>query len=316
MVRPNNNIDNKINIGVELLNESVNLYNDGKFNLAYEKYLKAGQYLNEAKEKSQTNEGKNCMTYGDNLNFGVIYKIFESNAINLLSSKDNQHKLRKIMGLIKENKVLLNQFATYNAFTNPVNVVNTTEYVNEAISLITKYTPQQLKENNQKLINIFKEYELNEDVSLTQKELKIFENIEFLLLNEKNFNNITKFNEIQKQLCEHVESHNKLISESKSLGEIYEENIDKIVNKYQDTLNEDEITFLECLSNPTEAEKLFETSKANTIELIKEEIKQSDNETKIQWNEILEQINNKVFVHSNALKDIYEFIEISNEIEK
>ena len=211
------------------------------------------------------------------------------------------------MGLIKENKVLLNQFATYNAFTNPVNVVNTTEYVNEAISLITKYTPQQLKENNQKLINIFKEYELNEDVSLTQKELKIFENIEFLLLNEKNFNNITKFNEIQKQLCEHVESHNKLISESKSLGEIYEENIDKIVNKY-------EITFLECLSNPTEAEKLFETSKANTIELIKEEIKQSDDETKIQWNEILEQINNKAVVHSNALKDIYEFIEISNEI--
>ena len=42
-LRPNNNIDNKINIGVELLNESVNLYNDGKFNIAYEKYLIKGE---------------------------------------------------------------------------------------------------------------------------------------------------------------------------------------------------------------------------------------------------------------------------------
>lgn len=314
MVRPYNDIDNKISLGVKLLNESVKLFNEGDIDTAHDKYIKAGEYLNEAKEKTQTNEGKNSLTYGDNLNFGIIYKVFESNALELLSSPKEQVKLKKVMNLIKENKVLFNQFLTYNAFTNPVNVKNITDYVNEAMALVKQYTPKELKENNEKIVSLFKTLNLNENVNLTTKEVEIFENIEYMLLNKKNFNNINKFNDIQKQLCEHVEQCNVLLNESESLDVIYEKNIQKIVEKFEGVLNDSEVELLEALSDTEKAKQVFTSTKENVVKAINEQIKTCDNENKKDWQEILEQVNKKQYSSTTILEDMYELIEINNEI--
>lgn len=309
-----NEISTNIEKGIKLLNEALKCYEQGEYSSAYKAYQKAGSFLTEADNRANTNEGQISLRYGGNRNFGVIYKIFESNTKNLLRDKSSQKKLKKIMGLIRENKVLNDEFNTFNAFTNPTNVTNPNEYVSEAISLVTRYSKKTIRENNEKLINLFKEYNLNENISIDDNEIELFENIEYLLLHNKDFKNINKYNEIQNKLCEYVTENNVMLTESVSIDDLYEDKLNEVIDKHGKELNEDEINLIMEVSDPVKAKKLFNKYKADVVSLVNEQIN-AGNDVE-SWNTILEKINSKVYEQKNALTDIAEFIEIKNEIEE
>ncbi len=309
-----NEISTNIEKGIKLLNEALKCYEQGEYSSAYKAYQKAGSFLTEADNRANTNEGQISLRYGGNRNFGVIYKIFESNTKNLLRDKSSQKKLKKIMGLIRENKVLNDEFNTFNAFTNPTNVTNPNEYVSEAISLVTRYSKKTIRENNEKLINLFKEYNLNENISIDDNEIELFENIEYLLLHNKDFKNINKYNEIQNKLCEYVTENNVMLTESVSIDDLYEDKLNEVIDKHGKELNEDEINLIMEVSDPVKAKKLFNKYKADVVSLVNEQIN-AGNDVE-SWNKILEKINSKVYEQKNALTDIAEFIEIKNEIEE
>jgi len=309
----NNKINQNIDKGVELLNEALNQYEAGNNTTAYKIYQEAGKYLTEADTKLNSEDGKVSMLYGDNRNFGVAYKVFESNTKSLLKNKEGQARLKTIMKLIKENAVLKSEFDIYNVFTNPVNVANVQEYVNEAVALIKQIPAKELRENNEKLVNLFKECELNENITMTEDETVLYEAIEYMILNKKNFQNINKYNKIQKQLCEYVSENNSLVTEGVNLDTIYKEKVDEMVDKHSKELNEDEVKLIRDMSDPQKAKKLFHEYKTSVTALVKEQIeKGADTEA---WNSILEKINNKVYEEKTALTDIAELIEIKNEIE-
>ena len=309
-----NEISTNIEKGIKLLNEALKCYEQGEYSSAYKAYQKAGSFLTEADNRANTNEGQISLRYGGNRNFGVIYKIFESNTKNLLRDKSSQKKLKKIMGLIRENKVLNDEFNTFNAFTNPTNVTNPNEYVSEAISLVTRYSKKTIRENNEKLINLFKEYNLNENISIDDNEIELFENIEYLLLHNKDFKNINKYNEIQNKLCEYVTENNVMLTESVSIDDLYEDKLNEVIDKHGKELNEDEINLIMEVSDPVKAKKLLNKYKADVVSLVNEQIN-AGNDVE-SWNTILEKINSKVYEQKNALTDIAEFIEIKNEIEE
>lgn len=309
-----NEISTNIEKGIKLLNEALKCYEQGEYSSAYKAYQKAGSFLTEADNRANTNEGQISLRYGGNRNFGVIYKIFESNTKNLLRDKSSQKKLKKIMGLIRENKVLNDEFNTFNAFTNPTNVTNPNEYVSEAISLVTRYSKKTIRENNEKLINLFKEYNLNENISIDDNEIELFENIEYLLLHNKDFKNINKYNEIQNKLCEYVTENNVMLTESVNIDDLYEDKLNEVIDKHGKELNEDEINLIMEVSDPVKAKKLFNKYKADVVSLVNEQIN-AGNDVE-SWNTILEKINSKVYEQKNALTDIAEFIEIKNEIEE
>lgn len=309
-----NEISTNIEKGIKLLNEALKCYEQGEYSSAYKAYQKAGSFLTEADNRANTNEGQISLRYGGNRNFGVIYKIFESNTKNLLRDKSSQKKLKKIMGLIRENKVLNDEFNTFNAFTNPTNVTNPNEYVSEAISLVTRYSKKTIRENNEKLINLFKEYNLNENISIDDNEIELFENIEYLLLHNKDFKNINKYNEIQNKLCEYVTENNVMLTESVSIDDLYENKLNEVIDKHGKELNEDEINLIMEVSDPVKAKKLFNKYKADVVSLVNEQINAGKDVE--SWKTILEKINSKVYEQKNALTDIAEFIEIKNEIEE
>lgn len=307
-----NEITTNINKGVKLLNEAMKQYENGNYSTAFKAYKEAGSFLTEADNRTKTNEGKISLKYGGNRNFGVIYKIFESNTRELLSDKSSQKKLKKIMGLIRENKVLNDEFNVYNAFTNPTNVENPTEYVNEVINLINRHSQSAIRENNEKLINLFQEYKLNENISVDDKEIELFENIEYLLLHKKDFKNINKYTDVQKKLCEYVTENNRMITESVNIDDIYDEKLNEFVDKHKNELNDDELDLVMEVSNPVKAKKLFNNYKSEVISLVNEQISKGvDTES---WKQILEKVNNKVYEEKTALTNIAEFIEIKNEI--
>lgn len=308
-----NEISINIDKGIKLLNEALKRYEQGEYSSAYKAYQEAGGFLTEADNRAKTNEGKISLKYGGNRNFGMIYKIFESNTKELLRNKTSQKKLKNIMGLIRENKVLNDEFNAYNAFTNPINVENPDEYVNEAMSLITRYSKKTIRENNEKLINLFQEYKLNENISVDDNEIELFENIEYLILHNKDFKNINKYNEIQHKLCEYVTENNTMLTESKNIDELYDEKVNEVVRKHENELNEDEMKLVMEVNDPMKAKKLFSKYKSEVVSLVNEQIKEGkDIES---WIEILNKLNSKVFESKTALTDIAEFIEIKNEIE-
>lgn len=310
----NNEITENISKGIKLLNEALKQYDNGNSASAYKSYKSAGKFLDEANKRLNTPDGQMSMVYGGNRNFGVAYKIFESNTKELLRDKSSQNKLKKIMSLIKENKVLKSEFDVYNAFTNPVNVENPQEYVNEAISLIKQHSAKEIKENNEKLINLFRECKLNENVNITDDEAELYESIEYMLLNKKDFNNINKYNDIQKMLCEYVSNNNNIILENANIDDVYEEKLNEVVAKHDKVLNEDEINLIKDMNDPLKAKKLFNEYKTSVTSLVKEQI---ENGTDVEaWNSILEKVNKKVFENKTALTDIAELIEIKNEIEE
>lgn len=307
-----NEITTNISKGVKLLNEALKLYENGNYSSAFKAYQSAGSFLTEADSRAKTNEGKISLKYGGNRNFGVIYKIFESNTRELLSNKSSQKKLKKIMGLIRENKVLNDEFNAYNAFTNPTNVENPAEYVNEVISLIDRHSKKAIRENNEKLINLFQEYKLNENISVDDSEIELYEDIEYVLLHEKDFKNINKYADVQKRLCEYVAENNRVINESANIDDIYEEKVNEFAAKHENELNEDEIRLIKEVSDPLRAKRLFNNYKSEVISLVNEQIEKGvDVES---WKGILEKVTNKVYEDKTALTNIAEFIEIKNEI--
>lgn len=312
-----NEINTNIENGVKLLNEAVSDYEKGNMAAAYEKYQEAGKFLTEANDFAKTEEGKTSMKYGWNKNFGAIYKVFENNTKGMLRNKSSKKQLSNIIKTIKENKVLSDEFSAYNAFTNPVNVGNTNNYVTESISLITHYSPKTLKENNEKLINLFREYKLNEDVVINDEEQELYENIEYLITNPKSFSNIGKYESIYNNLCDYVNENKIEIGEKINLDEAYNALMNDVVDKYKATLNEDEIKLIrDVTTNEAKAKKLFFENKNKVIELIKKEALTENQEEKQEWETLLENINGKVYEANTALANIAEFIELRNELEK
>lgn len=300
--------------GIKLLTEAISLYENNDLQAAQKKYQEAGKYLGEASRLFETEDGKLSMVYGGNRNFGVIYKVFENNTKELLKDKSSKKQLAKILNTIKENKVLMDEFSVYNAFTNPTDVEDADKYVNESISLIKHYSPETLKENNDKLISVIRECKLDENVMLTDEETELFESIEYLIINKKNFSNLNQYSKIQKILCEHVNENNFVKGESPDFDELYEEKTDEIVKKHENELNEEEIKLIrDVTTNESKAKKLFAENQARAIELVKKEIDKGEDTD--SWKSILESISKKTFNKDTALTDIAEFIEMKNELE-
>jgi hypothetical protein len=297
-----------------LLSEAISLYENNDLQAAYEKYQKAGKYLGEASQLLETEDGKLSMVYGGNRNFGVIYKVFENNTKELLKNKSAKKQLAKILNTIKENKVLMDEFSVYNAFTNPTDVEDADKYVNESISLIKHYSPETLKENNDKLIKVIRECNLDENVTLTDEETELFEGIEYLIVNRKNFSNLNQYSKIQKMLCEHVGENNFVKGGNPDLDGLYEDKANELVRKHNSELNEYEIKLIrDVTTNEDKARRLFAENQARAIELVQREIDKGEDSD--SWKSILENISGKTFDRNTALTDIAEFIEMTNELE-
>lgn len=311
-----NSITNNIENGVKLLNEAVSAYRNGNMSAAYEKYQQAGKFLSEANEFSKTEEGKTSMKYGWNSNFGVIYKVFENNTKGLLKNKSGKKHLSEIIKTIRENKVLNDEFAAYNAFTNPVNVSDTEKYVSESVNLVKHYSPETLKENNDKLISLFRKCQLDENIVVDDKEQQLFENIEYIITTPKKLNNVEKYANIHRELCEHVDENNVVINEKVNIDEMHSRLVEKTLDKYVDQLSEDEVNLLYNLKNDdAKSKKIFRENKEKVLQLLEREMLTENETEKAEWQKVYENVKSKEYDRKNCAVNVAEFIELRNTLE-
>lgn len=300
--------------GTKLMESALRMYSNGNSKIAYETVNEAQKYLKEAYKAENSADGKDIMKYGDNLNFGALYKVFESNSASMFKDASRHGSLKAIVEAINGNKVLKDEFNAYNAFTNPTDVTDAREYVSEACSLIRKHSARELYENNLKLLNLMRRNGISEDVKITDDEAELFESVEYMITNRKGFGNISKVSDTQNILTEHVGRNNRVSDNGETIDERFDKEVRAITEKYDGMLSDDEIELIKEVQDPVKSEKRFNELKEEITKSIDE--KRRSGVDSAEWGAILEKVNGKMFDKGTALQDIAEFIEIQGVLDE
>lgn len=249
--------------------------------------------------------------YGKNRNFGVCYRIFENNIVNNMSSKKGKKYINEVTRFIKTNPVLKEQFDIYNSLLNKKDIQDTVKYVDSIVECIDNsgLTRKEIKISNDRLIDLIESNSnINKLIDIDDKDFGLFEDVEYLLLNQRNVNNVAEYENAKRCLSEHLE---KNISE---VAENYDDKIEKLSEKYQ-YLSNDEIELTKkMLSKDTNKEQMFENIKKDTLTMIDEAMLSSTAEDKEQWNNIKDIISEKKYNQNELVEDILRFIDIQNSL--
>lgn len=249
--------------------------------------------------------------YGKNRNFGVCYRIFENNIINNMSSKKGKKYINEVTRFIKTNPVLKEQFDIYNSLLNKKDIQDTVKYVDSVVECIDNsgLTRKEIKISNDRLIDLIESNSnINKLIDIDDKDFGLFEDVEYLILNQRNVNNVAEYENAKRCLSEHLK---KNISE---VAENYDDKIEKLSEKYQ-YLSNDEIELTKkILSKDTDKEQMFENMKKDTLTMIDEAMLSSTAEDKEQWNNIKDIISEKKYNQNELVEDILRFIDIQNSL--
>lgn len=304
--------------GTLLMTQALKKYAEGDYEGGDIDREKANKYYDLAKLEIDNESGKITALYGENRNFGIVYKVLENNF--RVSFQDKQIKKTPIIEAlkkIKNNKKLNEQFKFFNAFTNPKNVVNAEEYVNEVIELFPTFKQKELNAINENLINFIQSKNINELIDIENKELDLFESINFILTNKKNLNNINEYLNHRNNIVNYVKEHNIMTTKKTNIDEHLNECIADLEDKYDILLNDDEKEFIyECLNNTSSGkEEYFNIEKNALLTLINEHISHLDEgSTKTQWLDIKDKIDKSVFNEKSFIVDISKITEIKNKL--
>lgn len=312
------NMEEKDNLekAMTLMSSALKQYEEGKFDVADHSRREANKLFDEMSSELSTQDGVDKMRFGESRNFGILYSIVEANSKELYAK--DKGKLKQIIETIKSNPILLSEFRTYNAFLNPTNVENPEAYVYEAVNLAKRYATKELKENNVKFLKMLRKLGLNENVTPSDDEIGLYEDIEYVILNKPDLRNICEYSHVKKRLSECVEERN-IINEGKSAQDMktsLDEAYEALSSKYGDELNEDEIKLVESLSgNAKDAERVFNETRDNLISKIRKELTESEGSERQRWNTLLEGIKSKTYNKKTALVDIAEMLEAADVFE-
>lgn len=295
-----------------LMTSALKKYEKGDYEGGDRDRQEANRMYDLAEKEIDSAQGT-AILYGENRNFGTIYKVFESNTSNLFNNKKENGKIKKILKLIKENKVLKSEFDLYKALVYPESVTNAEEYVNEALSIIPEFDKKQVVENNQKFIDLIREMKLDEMVELSDEDAELFEAIEYIMFNKKTLNNINDYVDAKTCITEHIEKncmHQNINDEN--VDNVYDDGLKQISEKYNSVLNDDEKILVEKLSHINNKEAYFDIAKLNALKVLNSQLNECDENNKEKLNRIIENINKKKYDTNSFISDAAEFREIKN----
>lgn len=303
-----------IESALSTMSEALKQYEEGKYDTAEHTRKLANEMFDKVSSKMSTEEGRDDMMYGECRNFGMLYKILESNTKLMYESEEGRKSIAKIARLIKSNPVLLSEFKTYNTYLNPVNVTDAKEYVSEAIKLSEKHSKKELKVNNQIMLDTIRGEGLEENVNFDEDEIAVYEAIENTISSKPKIENVNSHINTLNLLSECVAERN-ITKDNKTASERLSEAYRAISEKYADVINEDEIKLVEKIATqPDKGESMFNKYRKEILERVEKEIVTSEGVDKEGWKQVRENVEKKTFNPKNAVVDIAEMIEIGNTL--
>ncbi len=308
--------------GATLMQQALKKYADGDFEGGDKDREMANKFFDLASQEMNSEIGKMSQLYGESRNFGIIYNVFEQNIDKIYNDDTKKHVIKEAYDLIKNNKLLNEQFKIYDMFEKTNDVENAKEFVNEASSLINQFDKKQIKENNEKLIKLIKDNNLDEYVDITEETENLYEAIEYIILNKKTFDNLNSFIKAQNVISEHIENNKKnAVNEDTDRFSFnkFKEELDKEENQVNETINEDEKKLLDMFTNPkTNKKAVFENYKTETLNKIKGAMQISEENDREAWDKVYESVNSKTYSDkmTQNIINCAEMLEICSTIEE
>lgn len=308
--------------GATLMQQALKKYADGDFEGGDKDREMANKFFDLASQEMNSEIGKMSQLYGESRNFGIIYNVFEQNIDKIYNDDTKKHVIKEAYDLIKNNKLLNEQFKIYDMFEKTNDVENAKEFVNEASSLINQFDKKQIKENNEKLIKLIKDNNLDEYVDISEETENLYEAIEYIILNKKTFDNLNSFIKAQNVISEHIENNKKnVVNEDTDRFSFnkFKEELDKEENQLNETINEDEKKLLDMFTNPkTNKKAVFENYKTETLNKIKGAMQISEENDREAWDKVYESVNSKTYSDkmTQNIINCAEMLEICSTIEE
>lgn len=307
--------------GSVLMQQALKKYAKGDFEGGDKDRAEANRYYDLASAEINSEAGKMTQLYGESRNFGIIYNVFEQNIDSLLETENGKKIIKECYNLIKSNKVLNEQFKIYDMFEKAENVDDPKGFVNEASNIIGAFDKKLVMENNEKFIKFIHNNKLDEYVDIPEETEKLYEAIEYLVLNKKSYNNVNDFVNAQNIITEHISKAKKENDDDKQLSpEEFENKIEEAEANVVENINQEEKTLLDGFLTTRKQNKkeVFEKFKRKTLRKIKEMIEKSEDDDKMQWNNIYESVSSKDFSEnvSDNITNCAEMMEICSTIDE
>lgn len=115
--------------GSTLMQQALKKLVDGDIESFEKDRQEANRYFDMFYQSVNSEEGKITQMYGESRNFGVIYNVFEQNIDKLYESKSKKRLIKEMYYLIKNNKILNEQFKIYDMFEKTTDVDNVKDFV-------------------------------------------------------------------------------------------------------------------------------------------------------------------------------------------
>ncbi len=212
-------------------------------------------------------------------NFGKIKNAFNSILVEGMVTKNNINKglFQKYLKSIKENEILKTQFLVYDNIECKIeeNEFKASQFVQENIDLLKKFTKKEILEANAKLATDI----LFEDDSNYHNNL-LHENISKLIFTEKTPSNIDSIVEAISGIVNYIKTNKKIeLTEAIELPSNLLSSImvDKYNEKYS-SLDESEKQIIKALINATDEEKIeiYSNTLRECIDLINNKLTEAD----------------------------------------
>lgn len=235
----------------ELMKQALIAYRNGNFEQGDLLRQKSNELFDLGKNDIENTQNNISSLYGENKNFGIIHKVFESNSPELYKSKSGRKVIASYIKTIKEDKNLLSQFQLYNTLYNVHDLADSEKFVNEALSIIPNLKLNDVLESNQKLIDIIQKNNLNEEIEIDDKTENLFESIEYVITNKKTFKtlagDINATSNITSFINENKNNNSNLIDENQDIDITLDSFLHEMEEKYGNVLTEEEKTFVQEL---------------------------------------------------------------------
>lgn len=296
--------DNLIEKGITLLREALQQYEDSKFETAAHTRKRANEVLDEVDAQMNSQEGKDDMLYGENRNFGIIFNVISENVKEYYTqNRLNGEQLREVYSTIQNDPILKEEFNLYNALEFPKEKSDAARYVNEAIGVVKRFSPNKVKEANMKLVDIMRKHGMNESIDIDFNDMGLYVDAEYVFMHKPTYSNLSEYANVRKSLAENVESRMKKITEAK---ENLDEALSTLSEKYGKELNDKEIALVKEIAESKDKAALFTEKKNNLLRELDEAAINAEEGDKVMISEIVSKIQNKAFDKENPVMSIFE----------
>lgn len=295
--------DDDLAKAMTLMQRALEQYEEGRFDMGRHTRILANKYFEKVDAEMDTEEGREKSLYGENLNFGVIYRVLEENLEKMYRSVEGRKILGSVTSMIKESKVLKDEFTLYGAFDNTEDTldIDGRQYVNEVLDMAQRHSKDDVIASNRGLLRMMKRFDgLNECVVIDDRDMDVFDAVEFVLLNERSMSNISEYAKVK-----------SILAESITPSEDNDEAVD------DDSITDDEKLLVDEYTGTDDKEGMFNSYKDRLICTIDRNIKENegkDSDAANRLNAIKEQVASKRFTEENGLSDIAKFAEVAESL--